>query len=70
MIRVLPRRIRAEATALVALVSAPPSRSVDWTCSAGTITPLSTHTDATGRAFALWTPAGEGAATVGATYGA
>lgn len=68
MIRVLPRRVRIDATALVALVGAPPDRSVEWTSSSGALVPFTSTTDKHGRAFALWTPGTEGAATVGATY--
>lgn len=70
MIRVLPSRIRLDASALVALVGAPAERAVAWSCSSGTITGFSTITDANGRAFAKWTPEAEGAATIEVTYGA
>lgn len=69
MIRVLPKRIRADATALVALVGVAPDLAVDWSATSGTITPLTTVTDAQGRAFARWTPSAEGAATITAAYG-
>ncbi len=71
MLRVLPgSRIALDATALLCLVGAPASRAVTWTASSGTVEPINTYTDANGRAFALWTPAEEGAATLGASFGA
>ena len=71
MLRVLPgNTTRLDGSLLLALVGVPAWRAVDWTCSSGLIEALNTYTNEEGRAFALWTPAAEGAATIGATYGA
>lgn len=70
MIRVLPSRVRLDGTALVALLGAPAARAVAWSCSSGSIAGYSTITDDHGRAFAKFTPAAEGAATIEVSYGA
>lgn len=62
----LPQILRADATALL-LYQGPAHRSVSWSLiGPGTVTALSPCTDATGRAFARYTPAagGEGQVAV------
>lgn len=71
MILVLPRRrIRADATALLALVGVEPARAVTWEATGGTVEALGSYTDGSGRAFAKFTPDGVGVVTVTATFGA
>jgi hypothetical protein len=69
-IRVLPgRRIRQDATAILVLHGAEPARAVAWEATGGTVEALGTYTDGVGRAFAIFTPAVDGEATVTATVG-
>ena len=72
-LRVLQPRVRASATTIVQLYGAPPLRAVTWAIVSGlgTIEPLSTVTDETGSAWAVYDPDGnEGAAVIGVDYGA
>ena len=72
MLTVYPRRIYADSTGALIVVSGLPNRAVTWqlTGGAGTLTPINTYTDAQGRAAARFVPAGAGVVTVQASYGA
>ena len=70
MIRIIPKHVRADGRAIVALVGAPADRSVNWVASSGTMHVLNDRTDAYGRACAILEPAGEGTVEIEVTYGA
>lgn len=70
MIRAIPTQPRIDATSVLVLTGAPPARVVSWSSTSGTVTPLATRTDGSGRAFAVFTPASEGAVTIEVEYGA
>lgn len=70
MIRVIPRRPRADSRSIVALVGAPANVAVNWIASAGTMHVINDRTDSLGRASAIFEPAGEGTVEIEVTYGA
>ena len=71
MIHVLPgTSVRVDASLLLAVTGAEPARAIVWSADFGTVTAFSDITDATGRAFARYTPSSEGPAVITATYGA
>jgi len=60
MIHVYPSRVRADASALV-VYSGAANRTLTWTLGgSGTLTPLSSRTDARGQAAARYEPGNEG----------
>ena len=66
-----PQQVRVDATALI-VFTGPPGRSVTWSLSGtGTLTAITSSTDAQGRAYAQYTPGDIGSTPqVSATYGA
>lgn len=70
MISATPRRVRADATALIVLVG-PPNRAVTWSLDgSGSLGVFSEYTDAQGRCYAIYSPGDAGdAPTISATYG-
>ena len=69
---VLPsNRVRDDGNAMVVLVALP-NRAVTWSIAgAGTLTVITSRTDAAGRAYCRYNPGGAGGtATITAEYGA
>lgn len=69
---IYPSQVFADSTGALIVLSGPPNRAVTWALSgSGTLTPITSSTDAQGRAAAKYIPGTPGdTAEVTATYGA
>lgn len=58
MITVYPSQLYADSTGALIIFTGPPNRAVAWSLAAGdgTLTPISSFTDAAGRAAAKYVP--------------
>lgn len=72
MLTVYPANVYGDSTGALVVLSGLPNRAVTWSLTgSGTLTPLTTFTDAQGRASAKYVPGTIGdVVTVEATYGA
>lgn len=72
MLTVYPANVYADSTGAIVVLNGLPNRAVTWSLTgSGTLTPITTTTDAQGRASAKYVPGTAGdAVTVQATYGA
>lgn len=72
MLTVYPANVHEDSTGALVVLSGPPNRAVTWSLTgSGTLTPITSATDALGRASAMYVPGTAGdAPTIEATYGA
>lgn len=72
MLTVYPANVYADSSGALVVLSGIPNRAVTWSLTgSGTLTPITTTTDAQGRASAKYVPAVAGdVVTIEATYGA
>ena len=58
MLTVYPPSVYADSTGALVVLSALPNRAVNWSIASGdgTLTPITTYTDAQGRAAAMYVP--------------